>query len=80
MTDLEQRHAVAMRVNGRDEQVHVTARTTLADALRHDLGLTGTHLGCEQGVCGACTVLLDGEAVRGCLTLAVQAWTCSSVS
>src|SRR5580658_8150429 len=51
----------------------VEARRTLADALREDLSLTGTHLGCEHGVCGACTVLVDGQAVRSCLMLAVQA-------
>jgi len=64
---------VSFSVNGRREQVEVEPRRTLADALRDDLGLTGTHLGCEQGVCGACTVLLDGEPVRSCLMLAVQA-------
>jgi len=64
---------VSFSVNGRREQVDVEPRRTLADALRDDLGLTGTHLGCEQGVCGACTVLLDGEPVRSCLMLAVQA-------
>ena len=64
---------VSFSVNGRREQIDVEPRRTLADALRDDLGLTGTHLGCEQGVCGACTVLLDGEPVRSCLMLAVQA-------
>jgi aerobic-type carbon monoxide dehydrogenase small subunit (CoxS/CutS family) len=64
---------VRLTVNGRSEIGQVTPRTTLADLLRHELGLTGTHLGCEQGVCGACTVLLDGRPVRSCLTLAVQA-------
>jgi carbon-monoxide dehydrogenase small subunit len=64
---------VSFSVNGRREQIDVEPRRTLADALREDLGLTGTHLGCEQGVCGACTVLLDGEPVRSCLMLAVQA-------
>jgi carbon-monoxide dehydrogenase small subunit len=53
--------------------MNVEARKTLADALREDLGLTGTHLGCEHGVCGACTVLVNGQAVRSCLMLAVQA-------
>jgi aerobic-type carbon monoxide dehydrogenase small subunit (CoxS/CutS family) len=64
---------VSLTVNGRSETARVAPRTTLADFLRHELGLTGTHLGCEQGVCGACTVRLDGRPVRGCLTLAVQA-------
>jgi aerobic carbon-monoxide dehydrogenase small subunit len=63
---------VSFRVNGGDRQVHVEVRRTLADALRLDLGLTGTHLGCEHGVCGSCTVLLDGGPVRSCLVLAVQ--------
>jgi carbon-monoxide dehydrogenase small subunit len=60
-------------VNGRRWEGEVEGRTTLADLLRDKLGLTGTHLGCEQGVCGACTVLLDGRAVRSCILLAVQA-------
>jgi carbon-monoxide dehydrogenase small subunit len=60
-------------VNGVARRTTVDARLTLADFLREDLGLTGTHLGCEHGVCGACTVLLDGDAVRSCLMLAVQA-------
>ncbi len=68
---------VSFSVNGRRERIDVEPRRTLADALRDDLGLTGTHLGCEQGVCGACTVLLDGEPVRSCLMLAVQADGCS---
>jgi len=65
--------AVAFTVNGRPVALRVSVRTTLADLLREALGLTGTHLGCEHGVCGACTVLLDGEPVRACLLLAVQA-------
>jgi aerobic-type carbon monoxide dehydrogenase small subunit (CoxS/CutS family) len=60
-------------VNGRGRPVDVDARVTLADFLRDRLRLTGTHLGCEHGVCGACTVLLDGDAVRSCLLFAVQA-------
>ena len=64
---------VSFSVNGRREQIDVEPRRTLADALREDLGLTGTHLGCEQGVCGACTILCDGEPVRSCLMLALQA-------
>jgi carbon-monoxide dehydrogenase small subunit len=60
-------------VNGRAVSREVEPRLLLSDFLRHDLGLTGTHVGCEHGVCGACTVLLDGRAVRSCLTFAVQA-------
>jgi carbon-monoxide dehydrogenase small subunit len=67
------RHSVALTVNGKPYQREVEARITLADFLRHELGLTGTHLGCEHGVCGACTVLLDGHSARSCLTFAVQA-------
>jgi aerobic-type carbon monoxide dehydrogenase small subunit (CoxS/CutS family) len=65
--------ATNFEVNGRKVSVNVKPRTTLADCLRHDLKLTGTHVACEHGVCGACTVIMDGEAVRSCLTLAVQA-------
>lgn len=64
---------VGLNVNGVQSDVFVEARRTLADTLREDLGLTGTKLGCEHGVCGACTVLLDGRAVRSCLLFAVQA-------
>ena len=64
---------VRLRVNGTDYERTVEVRISLADFLRHELGLTGTHLGCEHGVCGACTVLLDGDAVRSCLMFAVQA-------
>ncbi|MDQ7827729.1 MAG: (2Fe-2S)-binding protein [Armatimonadota bacterium] len=64
---------ITLTVNGVARTLTVPVRRTLADALRDDLGLTGTHLGCEHGVCGACTVLLDGRAVRSCLLLAVQA-------
>ena len=65
--------SVVLNVNGAGRPVSVEPRKTLADAIREDLGLTGTHLGCEHGVCGACTVLIDGEVVRSCLMLAVQA-------
>jgi carbon-monoxide dehydrogenase small subunit len=65
--------ALTMTVNGERVSRTVEARRTLADFLRDDLALTGTHLGCEHGVCGACTVLLDGDAVRSCLMFAVQA-------
>jgi carbon-monoxide dehydrogenase small subunit len=64
---------VRLRVNGRPIEASVEPRASLADLLREDLDLTGTHVGCEHGVCGACTVLLDGEPVRACLVLAVQA-------
>ena len=64
---------LTVTVNGERVRLDVEPRRTLADALREDLGLTGTHLGCEHGVCGACTVFLDGEPVRSCLMLAVQA-------
>jgi len=70
MTD---RHAITLRVNGREHDLVVEARRTLADMLRHDLGYTGTHLGCEHGICGACTVLMDGQPVRACLVFGVQA-------
>lgn len=64
---------IRLTVNRRSCTARVAVRTTLADMLRDELHLTGTHLGCEHGVCGACTVLLDGQSVRSCLVLAVQA-------
>jgi carbon-monoxide dehydrogenase small subunit len=64
---------VSFEVNGKAVALDVEARTTLADCLRYELGLTGTHLGCEHGVCGACTIIVNGAAVRSCLMLAVQA-------
>jgi aerobic-type carbon monoxide dehydrogenase small subunit (CoxS/CutS family) len=67
------RHPVRLTVNGAPRSVEVEARALLSDVLRHELGLSGTHVGCEQGVCGACTVLFDGLPVRACLMLAVQA-------
>ena len=66
-------HVIELTVNGRPRRATVEPRLTLADFLRERLALTGTHLGCEHGVCGACTILLDGEAVRSCLVFAVQA-------
>lgn len=65
--------AVTVVLNGRKRTGQATSRTLLSDFLRHELGATGTHVGCEHGVCGCCTVLLDGVAARSCLTLAVQA-------
>lgn len=67
------RQTIRVRVNGREYERTVEARRLLADFLRHDLGLTATHLGCEHGVCGACTIIVDGESVRSCLLFAVQA-------
>jgi aerobic carbon-monoxide dehydrogenase small subunit len=67
---------VQVSVNGRPTQASVEPRLTLADYLRERCGLTGTHLGCEHGACGACTVLVDGQAVRSCLMFAVQAEGC----
>jgi carbon-monoxide dehydrogenase small subunit len=68
----ERFHFITVTVNGEEIRQHVDARKTLVDFLREDLALTGTHVGCEHGVCGACTVRVDGEIVRGCLMLAVQ--------
>jgi carbon-monoxide dehydrogenase small subunit len=66
-------HDVVLKLNGAEYPVRVEARKTLVDAIRDDCGLTGTHIGCEHGVCGACTVLMDGQPVRSCLMFAVQA-------
>lgn len=65
--------SITVTVNGTEHELAIDPRRSLADAIREELGLTGTHLGCEHGVCGACTVLLDGEPARSCLMLAVQA-------
>jgi aerobic carbon-monoxide dehydrogenase small subunit len=65
-------HEISLEVNGETVRERVEARTTLVDFVRERLALTGSHVGCEHGVCGACTVILNGVAVRGCLTLAVQ--------
>ncbi len=69
MTD---KHDITLTINGRDHAITVDARRTLADAIRDHCGQTGTHVGCEHGVCGSCTVLLDGTPVRSCLMFAVQ--------
>lgn len=66
-------HDISLSVNGSAYRGRVESRLLLSDFLRNQLGLTGTHVGCEHGVCGACTVILDGHSVRSCLTLAVQA-------
>lgn len=65
--------AITIKVNGKEYKREVEPRLLLSDFLRHELGLTGTHVGCEHGVCGACTILFDGEAMRSCLLFAVQA-------
>jgi aerobic-type carbon monoxide dehydrogenase small subunit (CoxS/CutS family) len=70
---MSERYLITLDVNGAEHELLVEARHTLADVLRHDLELTGTHVGCEHGVCGACTVLLDGAPARACLVFAVQA-------
>jgi len=71
MTELKR--TVTLTVNGKRYSAEAEVRLTLADFIRHTLGLTGTHLGCEHGVCGACTILIDGQSARSCLMLAVQA-------
>ena len=70
---MSETRTIAITVNGTRREETVPVRLTLADFLRHQLGLTGTHLGCEHGVCGACTILFDGHSTRSCLMLAVQA-------
>jgi aerobic-type carbon monoxide dehydrogenase small subunit (CoxS/CutS family) len=71
--NLNEKLDFTLNVNGRDHVVRVEARKTLVDTIRDDCGLTGTHIGCEHGFCGACTVIVNGEAVRSCLMFAVQA-------
>ncbi|WP_163512449.1 (2Fe-2S)-binding protein [Fodinicola acaciae] len=73
MTDMQ---LISLTVNGDEHTLAVESRRTLVDVLRHDLGYTGTHVGCEHGICGACTVLLDGQPVRACLIFGVQADGC----
>jgi aerobic carbon-monoxide dehydrogenase small subunit len=70
---LNEKLDLTLTINGRDHAVHVEPRKTLVDTIRDDCGLTGTHIGCEHGFCGACTVIVNGEAVRSCLMFAVQA-------
>lgn len=72
----DETHALRFTLNGRPVSVRVSPRTLLTDALRHEIGATGTHVGCEHGVCGACTVQVDGEPARACLMLAQQADGC----
>jgi aerobic carbon-monoxide dehydrogenase small subunit len=70
---MKQLYPINVTVNGKPYQREVEARLLLSDFLRHELGLTGTHVGCEHGVCGACTILFDGQSMRSCLIFAVQA-------
>jgi carbon-monoxide dehydrogenase small subunit len=77
---VSQRRTITVTVNGTSHERSVEPRLLLSDFLRHELGLTGTHVGCEHGVCGACTVLVDGAAVRSCLLFTVQADGCEVVT
>ena len=70
---MSERRAITLSINGKDHTVTVEPRRTLVDVIRDDCGQTGTHIGCEHGVCGACTILIDGEPMRSCLMFAVQA-------
>jgi aerobic carbon-monoxide dehydrogenase small subunit len=71
--DMIEKADITLNINGRDYPIRVEPRRTLVDAIRDDCGQTGTHIGCEHGICGACTIILDDEAVRACLMFAVQA-------
>ncbi|WP_435198281.1 (2Fe-2S)-binding protein [Janibacter sp. GS2] len=73
---MNDRHLIELNVNGEEHELLVEARETLVDVLRHRVGATGTHVACEHGICGACTVLLDGEPVRSCLMFGVMAQGC----
>jgi carbon-monoxide dehydrogenase small subunit len=73
MPDMDETRRISVEINGKTYEEEVAVRFTLGDFLRQKLGLTGTHLGCEHGVCGACTILFDGNSARSCLMLAVQA-------
>jgi aerobic-type carbon monoxide dehydrogenase small subunit (CoxS/CutS family) len=75
--NMSETHDITVTVNGVTYERAVEPRTLLADFLRHTLGLSGTHVGCEHGICGACTIMVDGDSVRACLMLAVQADGCS---
>jgi carbon-monoxide dehydrogenase small subunit len=70
---MSEKTAITLNINGRDYSIKAEPRRTLADAIREDCGQTGTHIGCEHGICGACTVIVNGEPVRSCLMFAVQA-------
>jgi carbon-monoxide dehydrogenase small subunit len=70
---MSDKSTITLSINGHDHAITVEPRRTLADAIREDCGQTGTHIGCEHGICGACTVIVDGEPVRSCLMFAVQA-------
>jgi carbon-monoxide dehydrogenase small subunit len=70
---MSEKTAITLNINGQDHPIKVEPRRTLADAIREDCGQTGTHIGCEHGICGACTVIVNGEPVRSCLMFAVQA-------
>jgi carbon-monoxide dehydrogenase small subunit len=73
MTGIEELHSITLRVNGAPRTAMAPARRLLSDFLRRELGLTGTHVGCEHGVCGACTILVDGQPMRSCLMFAISA-------